>query len=75
MPIQHLHMYLYCLSDRYIQDPLLLCGKKFDIRAYLLIAHTTPYVVFYHRGYVRLSCQDYSVDSTEMAAHLTNQVC
>jgi hypothetical protein len=61
------------IVQRYIQTPLLLCSKKFDVRTYLLIAHTTPYVVFYHHGYVRLSCQDYSVDSTEMAAHLTNQ--
>ncbi|XP_065834366.1 protein polyglycylase TTLL10-like [Oscarella lobularis] len=61
------------IVQRYIRNPLLLEGRKFDIRTYLLIAHTMPYFVFYHHGYVRLSCQPYSLDAESMAAHLTNQ--
>lgn len=31
-----------CLFLRYIQNPLLLKGKKFDVRSFLLIAGTSP---------------------------------
>ena len=62
------------LCFRYIKEPLLLNGKKFDIRAYMLIASTHPYLVLYHKGYVRLSMQDYDTESEDLTAHLTNQV-
>lgn len=58
----------------YIQNPLLLKGKKFDVRSYLLIACTTPYVVFFRHGYVRLTCDLYDPTSKNLSAHLTNQV-
>ena len=74
------------LCFRYIKEPLLLNGKKFDIRAYMLIASTHPYLVLYHKGspacelaltahmLVRLSMQDYDTESEDLTAHLTNQV-
>ncbi|CAH1775899.1 unnamed protein product [Owenia fusiformis] len=61
------------IIQRYIHNPLLLEGKKFDIRAYMLIASTVPYLVVFHQGYVRLSMMDYDNDSTNLIAHLTNQ--
>ncbi|KAM7410943.1 hypothetical protein PAMA_021079 [Pampus argenteus] len=57
----------------YIQSPLLLKGKKFDVRSYLLIACTAPYVVFFRHGYVRLTCDLYDPRSNNLSAHLTNQ--
>jgi len=59
---------------RYIKNPLLLEGRKFDIRVFMLIANTSPYVVFYHKGYARLCLQKYSNLSEELVTHLTNQV-
>lgn len=59
---------------RYIQNPLLLKGKKFDVRSYLLIACTSPYMVFFRHGYVRLTCDLYDPKSNNLTAHLTNQV-
>lgn len=63
-----------CRSDRYIHQPLLLEGKKFDVRSYLLIACTAPYVVFFAQGYVRLTCVNYDAASDDLTVHLTNQV-
>ncbi|XP_030843027.1 probable beta-tubulin polyglutamylase [Strongylocentrotus purpuratus] len=61
------------LIQRYIPNPLLLKNKKFDVRAYMLIACTNPYIVLYHNGYLRLSCEDYDPESTDISTHLTNQ--
>ncbi len=59
---------------RYLANPLLLEKKKFDIRAYMLIASTVPYLVLYHKGYIRLTMCDYDPSAESLLAHLTNQV-
>ncbi|KAM6046430.1 inactive polyglycylase TTLL10 [Chlamydotis macqueenii] len=61
------------IVQRYIHQPLLLEGKKFDVRSYLLIACTAPYVLFFAQGYVRLTCVDYDAASDDLTVHLTNQ--
>ena len=53
---------------------MLLEGRKFDIRAYMLIANTSPYLLLYHKGYVRLCMYEYEMDASNLTAHLTNQV-
>ncbi|XP_035200808.1 inactive polyglycylase TTLL10 isoform X2 [Oxyura jamaicensis] len=61
------------IVQRYIHQPLLLEGKKFDVRSYLLIACTAPYVLFFAQGYVRLTCTNYNAVSDDLTVHLTNQ--
>ncbi|XP_039223624.1 inactive polyglycylase TTLL10 isoform X2 [Crotalus tigris] len=61
------------IVQRYIDRPLLLEGKKFDVRSYLLIACTVPYMVFFGHGYVRLTCLNYDPKSDDLTSHLTNQ--
>ncbi|XP_036682297.1 inactive polyglycylase TTLL10 isoform X4 [Balaenoptera musculus] len=59
--------------QRYIQNPLLLDGKKFDVRSYLLIACAMPYMVFFGHGYARLTLGLYDPHSSDLGGHLTNQ--
>ncbi|XP_063091325.1 inactive polyglycylase TTLL10 isoform X1 [Cavia porcellus] len=59
--------------QRYIQNPLLLNGKKFDVRSYLLIACAVPYMVFFGHGYARLTLNLYDPHSSDLSGHLTNQ--
>ncbi|XP_009972482.3 inactive polyglycylase TTLL10 [Tyto alba] len=61
------------IVQRYIHQPLLLEGKKFDVRSYLFIACTAPYVLFFAQGYVRLACVNYDAASDDLTVHLTNQ--
>ncbi|TNN11389.1 Protein polyglycylase TTLL10 isoform 1 [Schistosoma japonicum] len=61
------------IIQRYIINPLLLDGCKFDIRCYILIACTMPYLVFYHPGYIRRSAKPYSSQDPNLITHLTNQ--
>jgi hypothetical protein len=58
--------------QKYITNPLLLYGHKCDLRIYMLIASTNPFIVFYHDGFLRVSLDQYTADSKEKGAHFTN---
>jgi hypothetical protein len=62
------------LNYSYIPNPLLIHGKKFDIRCYMLIASVKPLIVLYHSGYIRLSMFDFDNNDDNLLTHLTNQV-
>lgn len=55
-------------------NPLLINGKKFDIRCYMLISSVKPLLIFYHSGYIRLSMFDFDNNDNNLLTHLTNQV-
>ncbi|CAF3145895.1 unnamed protein product [Rotaria sp. Silwood2] len=59
--------------QRYIMNPLLVQGKKFDIRCYMLISSVKPLLIFYHSGYIRLSMFDFDNNDENLLTHLTNQ--
>lgn len=61
------------VPPRYVQNPLLLDGKKFDVRSYMLIACAMPYMVFFGHGYARLTLSLYNPHSSDLSGHLTNQ--
>lgn len=65
----------YVIS-RYIEDPLLIGGKKFDLRLYVLITSYRPLRVYqYCHGFARFCHVKYSTDTGELDnpfVHLTN---
>ena len=62
--------------QRYVSNPLLIGGKKFDIRIYALVTSYIPLVVYLHRsGFCRFSNSRYSSLTSDMSnqyVHLTN---
>jgi tubulin polyglutamylase TTLL9 len=62
--------------QRYIDNPLLVGGKKFDMRIYALVTTYAPLTVYLYRGgFCRFSASKFSLDTTDIAnncVHLTN---
>lgn len=62
------------IMQRYVDDPYLIHGKKFDLRIYVLVTGVDPMRVYVHsQGLTRISTSDYSLsNTTDRFAHLTN---
>lgn len=58
--------------QRYVDRPLLLAGRKFDVRVYCLVARTEPALWLFHPGYCKVALEEYSEDFENRFAHLTN---
>lgn len=59
--------------QRYIENPLLLQDKKFDMRVYCLVARTQPQLWLFHPGYCKVALEKYEDnDLDNRYAHLTN---
>jgi len=68
--------------QEYLPNPLLIDGKKFDLRIYVMVTHLgsaagAPLVAFIaEEGLVRLCTEDYSLPDKEnmgnLLSHLTN---
>ena len=64
------------VMQRYLKNPLLLNGYKFDLRIYVLVTSVNPLEAFiYKEGFGRFSTQPYTLDPNDKAnkyIHLTN---
>ncbi|CAM4857528.1 unnamed protein product [Rotaria socialis] len=62
------------LMQEYISRPLLIKGRKFDMRVHWLVAWTKPLLAFYnhHASVIRLSLNLYREFDFDRATHLTN---
>ena len=60
--------------QRYVPNPLLINGRKHDLRVYALITSCDPLVVYMYRrrGMVKFSSQKHSYDTTCTWAHCSN---
>ena len=67
------HVAASYIVQRYIDEPLLLAGRKSELRTYWLVASLDPLVVLYHPGTVRLNAALYSrADYDDDLVHITN---
>jgi len=64
------------IAQRYIDNPHLIGGKKYDLRIYVLVTSYSPLVVWLYRsGFARFSHSRYSMNTKELEntyVHLTN---
>lgn len=64
------------IISRYIDEPLLVGGKKFDLRLYVLVTSYRPLKVYLYRsGFCRFCVEQYTQDVAEfdnIFVHLTN---
>lgn len=64
------------VMQKYLKNPLLLNGYKFDLRIYVLVTSVNPLEAFiYKEGFGRFSTQPYTLDPNDKAnkfIHLTN---
>ena len=64
-----------CIVSKYIANPLLINGLKFDMRVYVLVTSFDPWRIYvYHEGLARFATEPYSAQSSKQNkfAHLTN---
>ena len=62
------------IVQRYVSDPLLISGYKFDLRIYVCVKSFHPLTVYIHQeGLVRFATEKYRLSSLRnLFAHLTN---
>jgi tubulin polyglutamylase TTLL9 len=64
------------IAQRYISNPLLVGGKKFDLRIYSLVTNYNPLTVYLYRtGFARFTHHRYSTSAEDISntlIHLTN---
>lgn len=60
------------IVQEYLSNPLLIEGRKFDVRAFVLIAGTSPYILFYREGFLKRCVEKFDIAKKGVSAHLTN---
>ena len=62
------------IAQRYVDRPLLIERRKFDMRQWVLVTSINPLVVWrYSHYYLRFSSREYNDDLADRVTHLTNQ--
>ena len=66
------------IVQKYTEKPSLVNNRKYDLRYFMLIACTKPYLVLTHTGYARISLEEYQTENfgedtkEARACHMTN---
>ncbi len=59
--------------QKYIENPLIINKRKFDIRQWVLVTDWNPLTVWiYKDSYIRFAMQDYDANDLSKFSHLTN---
>ncbi|KAJ1472248.1 tubulin-tyrosine ligase/Tubulin polyglutamylase, partial [Baffinella frigidus] len=62
-----------CIVQRYLDKPLLIDGRKFDLRLYVLVTCFDPLRIYlFDEGLVRMATEPYSHNPKPQNRHLTN---
>lgn len=63
-----------CIIQKYIENPLIIKNRKFDIRQWVLVTNLSPLTVWlFDTPYLRFSAEDYNMnDIHNRYSHLTN---
>ena len=66
----------YIIIQKYIERPLLYCGRKFDIRIWVLFTHLVKTEKFeayvFKEGHLKASSEIFDINSLDLFIHLTN---
>ncbi len=60
------------IIQHFIHNPSLVDGRKFDLRAFMLVASSNPLIAFYHDGPLRVTLESYDTNKTDRKALITN---
>lgn len=62
------------VAQKYIENPLIILNRKFDIRVWVVVSSWNPLKVYYYnQPYIRFTSQDYDKNNIQnMFSHLTN---
>ncbi len=67
---------LKAILSKYIENPMLIENRKFDLRVFVLIASANPLVVLFHPGYLKRSLVEFDkavlVGDQAKMMHITN---
>jgi len=50
------------MVQKYMHNPCLYKGRKFDMRAFMVIISAKPWFVYSHPGYTRVSLEEFHCD-------------
>lgn len=72
--LQHCQRWSHCVVQKYIEKPLLMAGRKFDFRQWVLITSFEPLKVFvFSEPYCRVCQNPYNPrDLDDLQSHLSN---
>lgn len=62
------------IVQKYIENPLIILGRKFDIRQWVLVTNLNPLTMWiWEEPYLRFGAEDYNInDISNLYSHLTN---